>query len=97
MLTKTNTRKALLILILTLVFFCVPKTYLGDSYPICLFRVIFHVRCLGCGTTRAFWSVLHLKFRDAYAYNHLVLITFPLCVGCIISWILKKSKNKTAA
>lgn len=82
--------RLIVVTILTLIFFLIPREYLGEKYPLCLFRLLFNTRCIGCGTTRAFWSVLHLRFHDAFAYNRLVVITFPLCVGCVLHWIFVK-------
>jgi|GEM_PF-4609009 len=88
--------KLLAVAVLTVIFFLIPREYLGEKYPLCLFRLLFKKRCIGCGTTRAFWSVLHLRFRDAFAYNHLVVVTFPLCVGCVLHWVfVKKGQTPT--
>jgi len=91
---KANKRffKLILIICLGIVFYFIPKAYLGDTYPICLFRIIFDIKCIGCGTTRALWSIMHFKFYDAIEYNKLIVLTFPLLTGCIIYWILKKEK-----
>jgi len=82
--------KIFIVLFLGFIFFMIPKDYLGDTYPICLFRVLLDKNCLGCGTTRAVWSVLHFRFADAFDYNKLIIITFPLIVGCTIKWILNE-------
>ncbi|MDR0302164.1 MAG: DUF2752 domain-containing protein [Treponema sp.] len=76
------------------VFYTIPKEYLGDTFPICFYRIIFNKECIGCGTTRAIWSILHLRFYDAIQYNKLIVVTFPLFTGCIIHWIFKKNKLK---
>lgn len=86
--------KFLFVFMVLLFFYNIPKKYLGDTYPICLYRLVLKHKCLGCGTTRAIWSILHLRIKDAIAYNKLVLITFPLLVGCTVSWIWKGSGNK---
>jgi hypothetical protein len=82
--------KILFIIIFGTVFFFIPKDYLGETYPICLFRLLFNINCIGCGTTRAIWSIMHLNFSNAIEYNKLIVITFPLLTGCIIHWIFKK-------
>jgi len=82
--------KILLIIILGTVFYFMPIKYLGETYPICLFRLLFNKNCIGCGTTRAVWSIMHFKFFSAIEYNKLILITFPLLTGCIIRWVIKK-------
>jgi hypothetical protein len=87
---KYSILKFLIVLALFLVFYSIPRKYLGEAYPICLYRIFFKKNCLGCGTTRAVWSTLHLKIKDAIEYNRLIIISFPLLVGCTISWIHKK-------
>ena len=46
----------------------------------CVFHTLFHFKCPGCGMTRAAVSVLHLRFAEAYAYNHLSLTVVPVLV-----------------
>ena len=84
--------KIIFILILCTIFYFLPKRYLEETYPICLFKLLFNTECIGCGTTRAVWSVIHFKFYDAINYNKLIVITFPLLTICIIKWIFKKDK-----
>jgi hypothetical protein len=81
--------KFILVLILLFIFYNIPMRYLGDTYPICLYRIIFNQNCWGWGTTRAIWSILHLNFSQALEYNRLVIITFPLLAGCVISRIFR--------
>ena len=47
----------------------------------CFFRNTFGIRCIGCGLTRAFISILNLKFIDAFKYN---IISIPLFIVMII-------------
>ena len=50
-----------------------------DRMPnMCVYQTLFHVRCLGCGMTHAFCSVLHGQFAAALTYNPLVIIAFPI-------------------
>jgi len=84
--------KLFFIFLATVIFFSIPKQYLGYEFPLCVFKNIFNVECIGCGTTRAFWSILHLRFREALEYNKLSIITFPLVAYYIISWIFQKKK-----
>jgi len=82
--------KLFFILLATFIFYNIPKQYFGYGFPICVFKNIFNIECIGCGTTRAFWSILHLQFREALEYNKLSIITFPLLTYSIISWVFKK-------
>jgi hypothetical protein len=86
--TNINLKKLFFIVVLGIIFFSIPKMYLGDTFPVCLYRIILNKKCIGCGTTRAVWSVLHLKFSEAYEYNKMIIITFPLLAACIIKWIM---------
>jgi hypothetical protein len=86
-LNKGAAFKALFVLFCVSVFFFIPKDYLGDAFPVCVYRRFTGNNCIGCGTTRAVWSILHLKFSDALEYNKLIPITFPLLAGCTLYWI----------
>ena len=56
-----------------------------DRMPnLCIYQTLFHVRCLGCGMTHAFCSVLHGHFAAALAYNPLVIIAFPVFAAIAI-------------
>ena len=48
---------------------------------ICIFKRITGDNCWNCGMTRAFLSILHLDFKNAYQYNSKVVIVFPLTIG----------------
>jgi len=91
---KKQVIKILLVFTAVLVFYNIPKKYLGDTYPVCLYRITLGKKCLGCGTTRAIWSVLHFNFKEAVEYNKLIVIIFPLLAGCCISWIIKNERYR---
>ena len=89
--------KSILVLTLLLIFYNIPRQYLGDTFPLCLYQIAFDHKCFGCGTTRAVWSILHLNISDALEYNKLIVLIFPLLVGCTVSWIWKKRINRLLA
>jgi len=88
--------KLFFLILLGAVFFCIPKEYWGESYPICLYKILFNKQCVGCGTTRAIWSILHLRFHDALEYNKLIVVTFPLLAGCLLHWAIPAPLVKKA-
>lgn len=49
--------------------------------PLCLFRNLFGVRCMGCGLTRGFISILAGDLSAATAYNALSLPLFAAMAG----------------
>ena len=54
----------------------------------CVFKNITGRPCFNCGMTRAFLSIIHVKFQQAYEFNHRVIIVFPLSVVVYLySWI----------
>lgn len=44
----------------------------------CVFRLLTHLQCPGCGITRACVSILRLDFKSALEYNPLSLTVVPL-------------------
>ena len=54
---------------------------INDNAPsLCIYKRITGKDCFNCGMTRAFLSVLHLNFEQAYNYNPRVIIVFPYTV-----------------
>ena len=54
---------------------------INDSLPsLCLYKKITGKECFNCGMTRAFLSVIHFNFKQAYAYNWKVTFVFPYAV-----------------
>jgi len=73
-------------LILIILLYCIPIDF-GETKIICVFKRITGKDCWNCGMTRAFLSILHLNFKEAYQFNHNVIIVFPLTVGIYLySW-----------
>ena len=82
--TQSRTIKLLLLLSLPIVLYTIPEESIYNGKSICIFTNIFGVECWGCGITRAIFSVLYFRFTEAWEYNRLVTIVFPLLV---FEWI----------
>lgn len=71
--------------------------YLKIPIP-CLFHKITHLYCPGCGVTRMFDALFHLKFEEAFSYNALVfilsLLFFIYVIINIGSYIILKKTIK---
>src|SRR5438105_15007351 len=65
-------------ILLPLVFALIPTSWLESGPSLCLIRRVFGVKCPGCGMTRAISCVFHGNFKQALAYNKLVVIVLPL-------------------
>jgi hypothetical protein len=55
-------------------FFVDPEK--NSLFP-CFFRFATGLDCPGCGTTRALYSLLHLRFWQAFRYNPLIYLLVP--------------------
>ena len=64
--------------------FVVSLPFLANLKNFCLFRLLFHHECIGCGLTRAFVALCRFEFEKAYEYNPLIVVICPIL--CVI-WI----------
>jgi hypothetical protein len=60
---------------LVFLFFINPAIH--TIFP-CFFRFATHLDCPGCGMTRALYSLLHLKFWQAFRYNPLIYLLISI-------------------
>ena len=69
-------------------FIIIPTTYF-EEHKICFLNIVTNKQCPTCGITRAFSSLMHFKFKDAFYYNQpFVLILFPIAMIIIINDII---------
>jgi hypothetical protein len=73
-------KKALLIILLGAPFLLVlfPADYFDNGESLCLSVRLFDVQCLGCGLTRATMHLIHFEMLEAWKFNKLVFIIFPI-------------------
>lgn len=85
-----NNKKIVIIFLLNAILFLalwmIPIHKL-DNFNLCIFHNLTGKRCWNCGMTHAFLSILHLRFKDAYMYNHNVIIVFPLIVFLYLKYM----------
>lgn len=55
--------------------YCIFVSVNGKGLP-CIFNLITHLKCPGCGNSRAALALLHLDFAGAFNYNALFLLEF---------------------
>ena len=68
------------LLLLPAVLFFIPLDWLKEQHSLCLFKNITGHECYGCGITRAIMSAIHFRFTEAFYYNKLFLIVFPVLI-----------------
>lgn len=52
----------------------------GPPFPMCQFKVMTGLPCLGCGLTRSFIGMAHLNLARAVTFHPASLFLFPFCV-----------------
>jgi hypothetical protein len=62
------------------VFFFNPASPANQWFPKCPFRLLTGMQCPGCGSTRAFYQLLHLHPLAAFKLNPLLILTLPFIV-----------------
>ncbi len=98
--TKTIFRICRLIFYFSLfISFALIPTETISKRSLCLYHNATGNNCPTCGVTRAFSSIMHLKFIDAYNFNQVfTLMIFPISliiiledsINIIISFIIRK-------
>ena len=61
-------------------FFFNPASPANQWFPKCPFRLLTGMQCPGCGSTRAFFQLLHLHPLAAFKLNPLMVLTLPFIV-----------------
>ena len=61
-------------------FFFNPASPANQFFPKCPFRLLTGMQCPGCGSTRAFYQLLHLHPIAAFKLNPLMVLTLPFIV-----------------
>src|SRR5213075_707776 len=61
-------------------FFFNPSSPANQFFPKCPFRLATGWQCPGCGSTRAFYQLLHLHPVAAFKLNPLLVLTLPFII-----------------
>jgi hypothetical protein len=65
-------------ILVPIILLILPADYFDNGQTICLSVLIFGIRCLGCGMTRACMHMIHLEFGKAYSFNPLSFVVLPV-------------------
>jgi hypothetical protein len=69
-----------LVSVASFLFFFNPASPSNQFFPKCPFRFITGLQCPGCGSTRAFYQLLHFHPVAAFKLNPLFILTLPFLV-----------------
>jgi hypothetical protein len=61
-------------------FFFNPSSPANQFFPKCPFLLLTGLQCPGCGSTRAFYHLLHLHPITAFKFNPLMILTLPFLI-----------------
>jgi len=67
-----------------LILFWLPATFFDTGTAMCLSVIVFNRECYGCGMTRGVMHLIHFNFEQAWTFNKLSFVVFPLLVYMII-------------
>ncbi len=65
-------------IIVPVILLVLPADFFDQGQSICLSILLFKQECYACGLTRALMHLIHFEFAEAYYYNILAFIVFPL-------------------
>jgi len=58
--------------------FLLPYDYFDKGSVKCLSQTILDLECWGCGMTHACMRIIHFRFEEAWEFNKLSFIVFPI-------------------
>lgn len=86
--------RALLVFLmaLALIVAAVAMRQLGTCWvPGCLFRMTTGLECPGCGMTRGTYALLHGRWNEAFWFNPVGMIVFPIAMIALgvelVGWV----------
>ena len=85
-----NILRLVVIVATPLVLLLLPANFFDDGKTICLSQLLLNTECPGCGLTRACMHLIHFELEEAYAYNMMSLVIFPMLAIVWVQWFLKE-------
>lgn len=89
-----KTIKIIFLILLPLLFYIGVVLLTHFNLINCIWKTVTGHECLGCGITRAFYSLFHGEFKNAYNANPLIIVIAPLMIILWIKLLIKNTLNK---
>ncbi|MEN9742794.1 MAG: hypothetical protein RLZZ65_599 [Bacteroidota bacterium] len=64
-----------------------PPSFFDTGQSLCLSVLILHKECMACGLTRAIQHLIHFEFQQAWQFNKLVVLVFPILSFVWARWV----------
>lgn len=86
-----NTRLAIILRLIAyvtipIILLILPADYFDKGESICLSKSLLDMECYACGLTRGIMHLIHFEFVDAYYFNPLSFVVFPLLAFLWAKW-----------
>jgi hypothetical protein len=91
-----NYIKLIVLIAIPIILLILPADFFDTGQSICLSKLLLDKECPGCGSTKAIQHLIHLDFRQAWAFNKLSFLVFVIVFFIWGGWIfstIKKIKN----
>jgi hypothetical protein len=69
-----------------------PADFFDEGDSVCVSVLLFDMTCYGCGMTRAMQHLIHFNFTEAWGYNKLAFIIFPLLCFAYLQELFRLKK-----
>ncbi|MPS74167.1 MAG: DUF2752 domain-containing protein [Chryseobacterium sp.] len=89
-------KKSIVIFVFFLALICIYYFFDPTKYSFflkCPLKTITGYECAGCGVQRAFHSLLHFRFLEAFKYNPLLVISISVLVFVLLINFVKRYYN----
>jgi hypothetical protein len=100
MLSKTNSVtifklvKLCFMIVFPIILLIIPFNFFDSGLPpLCLSQILFKTECPGCGMTRACQRIIHFHFLEAWQFNKMSFIVFPVIAYLYVKDFLETYKN----
>lgn len=80
-------------IIVPVILLVLPADFFDQGQSICLSILLLNQECYACGLTRALMHLIHFEFAEAYYFNILAFIVFPLLAYQWFLWFRQDWKK----
>jgi hypothetical protein len=80
--------RLLVYIIIPIALLILPVNFFDHGESICLSKTLLNVECYACGMTRAVMHLIHFDWEDAYFFNPLSFLAFPILATLWLNWFL---------
>ncbi len=79
--------KLVVLIVIPIILLILPADFFNDGQAVCLSVLLAGVECYACGLTRGMMHLIHFDFAEAYYFNPLSFVVFPLLAWVWGRWL----------